>query len=434
MQATASASRDAALGTSWAGQTVDGRFPLQKYLGGSATRAVFLTQIGGAEAKAAIKLVLANSCDAEAQLALWRNAAKLSHPHVLRILDGGRCWLVGHELIFVVTEFAEENLGEVLPRRTLTPTEGYAMLRPVLQALKYLHAQGLVHGHLRPSNVMAVSEQLKISSDGICPPGEIRGLYEPSLYDPPELTAGRISPAADIWGLGATLTEALTNRSARHDGAYRGLPKPFAEIVQHCLRDEPAARWTIDEIEVHLQTQTTARPATPKHEIAEEGLNLRRFWPLGLAAVLVLIMVMTYSLVRRSGQQVQRTVAKPASPPAAASEAPTQSPAVRSSVAENTTGSVLKQVSPNAAQSALRTVTGHLKVRVRVEVDPAGNVSSAKFVAEGPSRYFSRLSMQAAQQWKFSPPKQNGQAVPSRWTLLFEFTRGGISQQATQVQ
>jgi TonB family protein len=430
MQATVSASRNAPLGASFAGQTVDGRFPLQKYLGGSATRAVFLTQIEGAEAKAAIKLVLANSCDAEAQLALWRNAAKLSHPHLIRIFDGGRCWLAGHELIFVVTDFAEENLGEVLPRRALTPTEGYAMLRPVLQALKYLHAQGLVHGHLRPSNVMAVSEQLKISSDGICPPGGIKGLHEPSLYDPPELTAGQISPAADTWCLGATLTEALTNRSARHNGAYRGLPQPFAEIVQHCLRDEPAARWTIDDIEAYLQA--AAKPAMPEHQVAEEGLNLRRFLPLGLVALLMLIIVATYSLVRHSGQQVQPAVAKPA--PVAINKAPTQPPALQSSVAESTPGSVLKQVSPSAAQSALRTVTGRLKVRVRVEVDPAGNVSSAKFATEGPSRYFGRLSMEAAQQWKFTPPKQNGQAVPSRWTLLFEFTRGGISQQASQVQ
>jgi TonB family protein len=208
------------------------------------------------------------------------------------------------------------------------------------------------------------------------------------------------------------------------------LPQPFAEIVQHCLRDEPAARWTIDDIEAYLQA--AAKPAMPEHQVAEEGLNLRRFLPLGLVALLMLIIVATYSLVRHSGQQVQPAVAKPA--PVAINKAPTQPPALQSSVAESTPGSVLKQVSPSAAQSALRTVTGRLKVRVRVEVDPAGNVSSAKFVTEGPSRYFGRLSMEAAQQWKFTPPKQNGQAVPSRWTLLFEFTRGGISQQASQVQ
>ena len=433
------------MGASWVGQSVDGRFPLQKYLGGSATCAVFLTQIQGAEAKAVIKLILANTCDPDAQLAVWRDTGKLSHPHLIRILDGGRCWLAGNELIFVVTEYAEENLGEVLPRRALTAAEGYAMLRPVLEGLKYLHGLGLVHGHLRPSNIMAVDEQLKISSDGIHATGEIDTPRETSIYDPPEFAQGRISSASDIWSLGATLTEALTNQSNRENGVYRGLPKPFAEIVQNALRDEPAARWTVDDIEAHLQAKAAAKPDTTETRAVEQRTNLRRFLPVALAAVLVLIIVATYSLVRRSGEQMQPSVAKTgasqaptsssAPPPASASQdSGKRGPSAQTSVQGNAAGSVLKQVSPNAAQSALRTVTGHLKVRVRVEVDPSGNVSSAKFITEGPSKYFARLSMQAAQQWKFTPPRQNGHATASQWTILFEFTRGGISQEASQTR
>jgi outer membrane biosynthesis protein TonB len=48
----------------------------------------------------------------------------------------------------------------------------------------------------------------------------------------------------------------------------------------------------------------------------------------------------------------------------------------------------------------------------------------------GPSKYFARLALQAAEQWKFTPPQENDQAVPSQWIILFEFTKGGISQQA----
>jgi TonB family protein len=355
---------------------------------------------------------------------------------LIRILDGGRCWLAGNDLIFVVTEYAEENLGEVLPRRTLTAAEGYAMLKPILAALKYLHAQGLVHGHLRPSNVMAVDEQLKISSDGICYSGELKGQREPSIYDPPELGYSKISPASDIWSLGATLTEALTNRSAHQNGAYRGLPKPFAEIVQNSLRDEPSARWTADDIETHLQVKASPKPDVPEPRAKEWISDLRRFLPIALAAVLILILVATYTLVHKAGQGVSssasKTVSEPASAPARkAPEASSAAQVKGSSVAATTAGSVLTKVSPAAAPSALRTITGHLKVRVRVEVDPAGNVTSARFVTEGPSKYFARISMQAAQQWKFTAPNQNGQAIPSHWTILFEFTRGGISEEAS---
>jgi len=433
MQAATSSSRNVGFGTSWIGQRVDGRFPLQKYLGGSSTAAVFLTNIADTpEAKAVIKLVLASSCDPEAQLALWRRAAKLSHPNLIRILDGGRCWLAGNDLIFVVMEYAEENLGEVLPRRALTPAEGEAMLRPVIDALKYLHRQGLVHGHLRPSNVMAANDQLKISADGIRPVGAIREPLEASVYDAPEVKSGTISVAADVWSLGAVLAEALTRKSATQNGASRSLPKPFAAIVQHCLRDDPAARWTLADVEAELQGKATDTRGAPAIRSTEIQPQVRRFLPLVLGAVLLLILAGIYGLVRggSSGPPKKVRVQPGSSVSATPSSSPVQT-APQMASNESTPGAVLHEVSPNASQSALRTINGRIKVRVRVAVDGAGNVTTANLTTAGPSKYFARLAMQAAQQWKFTPGKENGQPAPSQWTILFEYTRSGISQQAS---
>jgi TonB family protein len=442
MQATASAGRNVGFGVPWVGQSVDGRFPLQKYLGGSRTSAVFLTQIGGAEgAKAVIKLLAVNACDPEAQLEMWRTAARLSHPHLIRIFDGGRCWLAGNDLLFVVMEHADENLGEVLPRRALSAAEGDTMLRPILEALKYLHRQGLAHRHLRPSNVMAANDQLKISTDGLRPVGELKGPFEAGIYDAPELKTGKISPASDVWSLGATLTEALTPKTTRQNGAYTGLPKPFAEIVHHCLLDEPSARWTLTDIEIRLRTPTTEeQPRKPEVAAAEIRPHVRRFLPLALAAILLAIIAAIYGLVR-SGAPAQPAPAHPAAAqpaPAqqakvtasAASASSPERPSAQLSTSAGPSGAVLQEVPPNASRNALRTIHGRLKVRVRVGVDPAGNVSTANLINPGPSKYFARLALQAAQQWKFTPPRENGQTVPSQWTILFEFTKGGISQQA----
>ena len=63
---------------------------------------------------------------------------------------------------------------------------------------------------------------------------------------------------------------------------------------------------------------------------------------------------------------------------------------------------------------------------MKVAVDAAGNVERAKFITEGPSKYFARQAMQAAQQWKFAPAQVNGQASPSAWILHFGFKRSGI--------
>lgn len=430
MQAAASVTRPSTFGEQWVGEAVDGRYPLQKCLSASDHSALFLTEVGGETgAKAVIKLVLANSCDAEAQLALWRRAARLSHPHLLRILDGGRCWLNGNDLIFLVSEYADENLGEVLPRRTLTANECNALLRPMITVLKYIHAQGLAHGRLRPSNVMAVNDELKVSSDCIRPAGELKAITPAGAYEAPELATGKISSATDVWSLGAILAECLPSKSASGNGSHKILPKPFGEIVRYSLRQDPASRWTLTQIEAHLDAEAAlqAQPAT------DEGPGMRRYLPVLLTIVLVGILAAIYGLVRAGGKGTVASKGRAQ----AASETRTATPAGVSNATSaavsgsNSLGAISHEVGPAASPSSLRTIHGRIKIRVRVQVDDKGNVVGEKLITAGPSKYFSRLAMQAAQQWKFTPPAQNGVSAPSQWTILFEYTRGGTSEQAS---
>jgi serine/threonine protein kinase len=133
------------------------------------------------------------------------------------------------------------------------------MLPPILDVLSYIHNQGLVHSHLKPANVMAVHDQLKISSDGIMANGlPERKLQEASPYNAPEIASG-IVPASDVWSLGMTLVEVLTQRPLLWDG--RGepvvpetVPSPFRNIASHCLRQDPQRRWTLKEIAAGLQS------------------------------------------------------------------------------------------------------------------------------------------------------------------------------------
>lgn len=88
---------------------------------------------------------------------------------------------------------------------------------------------------------------------------------------------------------------------------------------------------------------------------------------------------------------------------------------------------VVRQVPPKFAPSAQRTIRGKIKLRVRVHVDPTGNVTRADLVSAGPSKYFARLVMDAARQWKFVPASGSGER---RWMLHFELTRKGNTAQA----
>src|SRR5947208_1997991 len=112
----------------WEGQVVnaetgDFHFQLRQYLGGSEGGAVFLTGLGPEFPRVAIKLVPADAGTAETQLSRWQRTVKLSHPHLLRIFQAGRCRIESTELLFVVMEYAEEDLSQILPERPLTSSE-----------------------------------------------------------------------------------------------------------------------------------------------------------------------------------------------------------------------------------------------------------------------------------------------------------------------
>src|SRR5713101_359591 len=113
------------------GQVVDGRFPLRRYLGagvrGGVQNAVFLTEYG--EGKAVIKFVPSSA----AQLTAWEGAAKLEHPHLLRIFAGGEFRLGETDWSYLVTEYADENLALILDERPLTARETQEMATPVVE-------------------------------------------------------------------------------------------------------------------------------------------------------------------------------------------------------------------------------------------------------------------------------------------------------------
>ena len=153
-------------------------------------------------------------------------------------------------------ELADENLAQILPERALTASEVSELLPPLLAALSHLHSAGFVHGRVRPANVMAIKDQVKLSADQLTPmKGDRSAKTRRDVYDAPEVAAGIISPEADAWSVGATVVAALTqNVSFAEDasqgdaGLPRSMPEPFRTIASECLRLDPQRRSSIADI------------------------------------------------------------------------------------------------------------------------------------------------------------------------------------------
>jgi TonB family protein len=423
----------------WEGRTIDQTFALEKWLGGSAHSAVFLTsRPENGSQKVAVKLVpaeagAAQNANESAQVFRWADIAKLSHPNLVRLFESGRCQIDGANLLYVVMEYAEEDLAQILPQRALSPAEVEEMLPPLVDALIFLHHAGYVHGRLKPSNIMAVGNQLKISTDGLGKTGEQIG-HETSAYDAPEATAMGLSPAADAWSLGSVLVAVLTQREPEIRDRQGGsatisetVPEPFHEIAQRCLIADPRRRSSLGEV---LNMLEGVEPPPTKVVEKPAPVQPKKRWvtlPIAVVLIVLAALVGRRMMIRQSPTapettRTAETQTAPSNPPAGQPSPPFAEKPLPAQTG-STSGSVLRQALPEVSQSAQRTIHGRVKVGVQVSVDTSGNVSQAKLISPGPSRYFASQALAAARRWKFNPPQRDGQASLSEWILRFQFGR-----------
>ena len=474
----------------WEGQVVNGSFPLRQYLGGSDHSAVFVTERRGREPqKAAIKLIAVDPANTAIQLARWEFAAKLSHPHLLQLFESGSCQIDNVVLLYLVMEYAEENLGQILPQRALTPEEIRDLLEPALDTLAFIHSKSLAHGRLKPSNIMAAGDQLKLSSDSLVRfdepgGGAKRGPSYRSVYDAPEIANGNISSASDSWSLGMTLMEALTQRLPPHEAVaepvLETVPAPFMGIAHCCLRRDPQRRCSAADIAERLRASSPSSfskaisraqgPSTLR--IPAASAKWRYILPIAAVLLIAAAMILGPKLLKQNSESqpvsvssqrpvesvpapsaqrsgasaeqqagekpagaLEKSAAKPsarkpvsakqdtASTPRASEPAPVAStpPAAEAPASTAGQGAVAQQVMPAVSKSARDTIHGTIKIRVKVRVDSAGNVDTASFVSQGPSKYFAGKAMEAAQQWKFVPG-----ADARTWIVRFAFRRSGV--------
>ena len=334
-----------------------------------------------------------------------------------------------------------------------------------LDAIVCFHRDGFVHGRLTPANIMAVSDRLKLSSDNLRRIGDwdlprLRGANQP-----PEVAAGgKLSPAGDIWTLGVTLVEVLTQRRPAWMGTEGelvlpdGVAEPLLDIVRHCLRPHAQERWTAAEMIVPLK----AGARIPKESRA-------RWYAVAAVAFAIAILAVWFGRpstdtarpsaapapeaassnppARTSMAQApspapsrpsaRRAASEPSAPLRSASPSSSQSappaPDVSSSPATSAQAPepaqpaasprVVNQVMPDVLAKARRSIRGKVSVGVRVHVDAYGNVSEATLEPPPVSHYFSGVTMKAVRRWKFRPVREGEVYVAQEWIVRFEFTR-----------
>ncbi len=187
-------------------------------------------------------------------------AARLSHPNLVKVLgvvdlDGQSC---------VLAEFVRgSNLHESFRSgQRMSVHQCHSLGRTLAQVLSFIHARGLVHGSIRPSNIMILAGVVKLADLGLgC---LYRVASPPDAYRAPE---NQLDVAGDIFALGAVLYQALTGvepkaRSGspmtRPSQLAPGVPERFDHFLLRCLDPTPQARFSgTDEVIQALEAMIT---------------------------------------------------------------------------------------------------------------------------------------------------------------------------------
>ncbi|MEV5703837.1 protein kinase [Actinoallomurus sp. NPDC052274] len=213
-----------------------------------------------------------------------RTAARLSHPGVVRIFDV----VEAEERPWIVMELipSARSLSEVLDEDgPIAPAEAARIGLEVLAALSAAHAAGVLHRDVKPANILIAPDRRVVLGDfGIAvaegEPTLTRSgvLIGSPAYLSPEQARGRpLTPASDLWSLGATLYTAVEGETPFHrDNVMATLtaiitdpPNPprlggaLWPVIESLLRKDPADR--VDAValaqaltEVAAQEETSA--------------------------------------------------------------------------------------------------------------------------------------------------------------------------------
>ena len=257
----------------------------------------------------------------------WQEAqllASLQHPNIVTIFD------IVRERGWLVMELMQSSLATRLAGRQVDLRALRATLAHVLRALKYLHAQGVIHGDIKPGNLMIdVRRRVKLGDFGLArrvANAEGSLLKGTTKYMAPETVSddfGDVGPQSDLYSLGFTAYDLMCgpnfdelfpglNAKGRNqqiawmmwhaapdrhlpeiDRVLEGVPPDVAKVVQKLTQKDPALRYksadeALSDLQIDLKLVGTYGAETPEEAPPDDGKR-RRLIAIGALAFSVLM-------------------------------------------------------------------------------------------------------------------------------------------------
>jgi eukaryotic-like serine/threonine-protein kinase len=147
-------------------------------------------------------------------------AARLTHPTIVSVYDTG----IDGDVSFIVMEFSEgRNLRELMEERgPMEPEEAAPLVGPVLVALGYAHANGIIHRDIKPANILVADDgRVQVTDFGIAKAAFTghdltttgKALGTVRYLSPEQVQGSEVDGRSDLYSVGVILYELLTGRA-----------------------------------------------------------------------------------------------------------------------------------------------------------------------------------------------------------------------------
>lgn len=284
-----------------------GRFVVERELGRGGSGVVYLAYDPAMDRRVALKVPCADALLAPGArrrfLREARAAARLDHPNLVPMYEADE---VG-PICYIASAYCEgPTLGRWLADRLdpVEPRQAARLARTLALAVAHIHGRGLLHGDLKPGNILLDSPVQagddpvpRITDFGLArlidaAPGTTatRPMGTPPYMAPEQIEKNDqpVGPPADVYALGAILYELLTGGPPHDRGSAwqtmravmfeppvpprqvrRGIPRDLESICLKCLEKHPSARYEsaealADDLGRYLESRSTrARPVGP---------------------------------------------------------------------------------------------------------------------------------------------------------------------------
>jgi hypothetical protein len=234
----------------------------------------------------------------------------------------------------------------VRDRGPLSAASLLALAAGLAKSLSAIHAAGVIHGDLKPSNVLLALDGPRVIDFGISQAAEAAPLARsglvvgtPSFMSPEQAAGQAVGPRSDVFSLGAVLAFAATGRKPFGSGpaaavlervvrgapGLQGAPPEVLPLIERCLAKDPAGRPAADgllhevtavqatlapPVQPPVPVPVPAAPPAPRRPEAGAGLPRRRWRPLvtaSVAGVLVAGAAAGYGTNAATGHQAGRS-------------------------------------------------------------------------------------------------------------------------------